>query len=280
MARKDIEELTELLGQFGTVIIDEAHICPMPFIRSVLMRSPSLYRIGGTATLDNYKAGTKLVKWTLGEVAFTSEDINAVKGNQMPITHCHVEFTKFEYEAEDDDIFDMNALNYNLVNDVDRNYLILQKALADVDAGHRVLITSSRVAHCKLLEEMCKVRGYFPVVLTGTKEDGVGGFKEDVSEIKSGLACLVLATDQLIREGANLEPLDRLHVAFPIASRLNFKQLVGRIGRRSDATGKTDAEVTLYFDHKVPTLRKRVTQKMLPVLRELDVPNLQNYWIV
>ena len=277
--RWDKDDLAALFAEFGTVILDEAHICPMPFIEGVVSRCPALYRIGGTATISRKGGRDKMLYWVFGKPFFSTTDTSTVKGNQLSISEARIVVTKFEYEPAEDDVFDIHELDHKIIRDVARNKLIVENVLKDVDAGHSVLVTTFRKKHCLFLVRRLKKLGYNPVLLMGDRTQGRAQFDKEVEDIKSGKRRLVVATEQLIREGTNIPPLDRLHVAMSISDRKNAVQLFGRICRASPETGKTDAKVTIYFDVRTVSLRRRVTHNMIPVLRGLGVPNVQNMFI-
>ena len=269
--------LEQFLKLFGTVILDEAHICPMPYVNGVIGQCPALYRIGGTATIERKEIVRKQLYWVFGEPAFKFSDAAQVSGNQISIDEARIVRTQFLYEPEDEGVFDAHEMTQKLIKNKKRNRQIVEEVVKDLNSGHRVLLATSRVAHTVWLARRLRKAGFSPIVLTGGRTQGAKQANEDIEQLKAGKRNLLIATEQLIREGANIEPLDRLHVAVPITSQKNFTQLCGRICRT--APGKVDAKVTIYFDLRTPALRKRISVGMLPVLRKLKVPNVAEMWI-
>lgn len=269
---------SSFFNSFGTVILDEAHICPMPFIEDVVSRCGALYRIGGTATLDRTDGLEKLLYWHFGKPFFTNTDSRTVKANQIPISEVRLVNTRFKYEPEEEDIFDIHALNQQLIHDGVRNRLIIKNVIADLKEEHYVLLTTSFKKHVAFLVSRLKQAGYHPFVFTGDRAQGNRAFDEQVAQLQRGEHRLLVATEQLIREGTNLPPLNRLHVAFPHGNPGTATQLFGRIQRASPHTNKVDAKVTLYFDILTPTLRRRVMRVMLPALKKLGV-TIPELWV-
>lgn len=270
------DQLPELFKCYGCVIQDEAHLTPQPYIQGILNDCPALYRIGCTATPKARNQLHKIIYAVLGEPWF-NESATSAPANQISINEIRFVHTGFKYESSSE-VFDQNDLTEKLMQNINRNKLIVEKAIEDIQKGKRVLIVSSRVAHCETLVEMLKQRGLTSFLFIGSRPQGKEQFDQEVFLLQKGKHNLVVSTEQLIREGVNIPPLDRLHITMPLGSTSNTIQLCGRICRSH--AGKEDAKVTVYVDGKVPSLRRRVSYGMLPAFRQLKISGIEKIWFI
>lgn len=264
--------LEEVLEGYGTVVLDEAHLFPAKSFH-VIGEAPAKYRIAATATLRRKDGLQKMVEWTFGpsRVKFKGDT-----SNSMRISDTRIINTGFAYIPGDEG-FKAPELATLLREDRDRNRLILEQVRADVK-GHAntVLVTTNSIDHAFELGAVFRDAHLPCVVWTG------GWPTRNVREKQMRLACtgvvgIIVATDSLIREGADIPPINRLHVTVPLGSATAFKQLVGRLTRYVE--GKPPNIVTVYLDVQTPSLRNRVTGTMFPVLREAGAKSLQNFFM-
>jgi hypothetical protein len=87
----------------------------------------------------------------------------------------------------------------------------------------------------------------------------------------------VVATAQAVMLGANLNPMDRLHLAMPLRKKRNLEQLIGRIRRK--AQDKDDCQLTYYVDRNVRYLFNTFKDKAIPVFRKLRVERFLNRFV-
>lgn len=230
----------------------------------------------GTATPELSQFKHKFLYWSAGMPMYVNKSTES--DNQLPIAEVRIEFTKFKFTVPDDRPLVVEEVMRALSDDTARNQQIVGCVEKDLADGHRVLLVTSRVEHALVLNSL--LSKHKAAVLVGNRLFGSKAFDSGVASSAAGTQRLVIATNQLVQEGTSLPPLDRLHVAMPIANKQTVTQLVGRIRRKSPLTGKTDARVTIYFDANVSTLSKRVRYAMIPVLRALGAPNLKDIFFL
>jgi len=281
----------ELFSHFGCVIQDECHITPAPYIQNIISAIPALYRLGGTATPRRRDHLEKLVYWTFGDVWFSAQDSAQVSDNQLSIDSIKFVHTRFEYEGENE-VFDIHEMMNKLCDDAPRNTLIVKNVLHDLRGGNSVLVVSTRVAHCEKLVELLTAAGANPLLFIGSRPQGHEQFQDDVQALQHRRRRLVVATEQMIREGTNIPALNRLHITVPIADKGNTIQLCGRISRSYSKPAikagfvmrkkyvKKNGRVTVYLDMKVPSLRRRVAFGMLQAFKELKIKSVDNFWFI
>lgn len=270
------EAMKSLFPLFGTVIQDECHICPMPFIQGILNSFPAMYRLGGTATPTRPHRMHEFLYWILGKPFFSTTDTSLVAGNQMSIDEVIFVKTKFRYTPEKSEVFDSHELTDKLIFNQPRNEQIISGIMQDQAEGHCVLVASTRREHCNLLYDILIARGIKPLLVLGGAQSANKADLADLMQSPKGR--VVLATEQLIREGANVPPFDRLHIVVPLGSRGNTLQLCGRICRKHP--NKTDAKVIVYFDMGCPALRRRVANPMMQAFKELKIPSVDKVWFL
>lgn len=270
-------EASVVLRRFGTLLLDEAHICPMNFIQTLVGMCPAAYRIGVTATPQRKDKLHQMLYWHFGEPAITTEK-GVMSASQMQIAKVHYVWTRFAYKQAREDVYDHHELMGQLIHDDRRNALILERAERDFRTGHSVLVTTSRREHAELLHaELCRRTGKRDAcaMLLGSMR------KADIADVLRRIdrreVRALVATHQFICEGANIPRLDRLHVSVPLGDRSVTAQLCGRISRK--APGKTPPEVTVYLDSRCPSLRRMVSTEMMPAFRKLNIPGATNLWL-
>ena len=103
--------------------------------------------------------------------------------------------------------------------------------------------------------------------------------KKLVAQILNRSIRCVVATVPAIKLGANLNPLNLLHLTQPVGDRHDLEQLVGRIRRRDEQGIKKSTGLVLYQDAKVPYLNNVYARVVVPVLRKLKVPGYENVYV-
>lgn len=276
--RLHLSEAEEYLTQFGTVILDEAHICPCNFIVELMERCPAMYRFGCTATPKRADHMEALLYWHFGTPWRQTQDTSGVSRNHCPITRVNLVPTRFEYRPEggesEDGVLNVNEVEEQVAQSASRNAQIVHKVLRDYEQGHSVLVATARIAHVDFLEAL--LRPHVPSLIRMTGGTSPTRIKQAVDALQSRKSRLLLSTRQFICEGANIPVLDRLHITVPISARGVTRQLCGRISRA--CPGKKDAQITLYHDVRVPCLRKRVSS-MVAEFRKLKIRNMEDIWL-
>lgn len=270
VARMQAGPRKAFLSQFGTMLLDEAHICPQPYISNIVDLCPAVYRIGGTATPDVAHQKHLFLHWAFGKPSYVNKDSESE--NQLPIAEARFEFTKFTYAADPDVPLEVEEVVRAMGDNALRNQQIVRCVETDLRSGHHVLLTTSRVEHAMVLHSL--LSKHDPALLTGGRVFGRVQHDLWVAELMSGKKRLAVATYQTVFEGSSFPPIDRLHIAHALGNRNAVTQLAGRVRRKSPDTGKTDARLTVYVDGNVPVLRRRVVHVMLPALKALKVRGL------
>lgn len=244
------------LGErFGLVIIDESHGVAAQTQQRCLRLLPARYRLGLTATPDREDGHGKLVDWSFGPrlIVKTLQELVAEGFLMMP--RFVMVPTAFEHEVDPDDRRALTKLHRALECDADRNALIAELAMWEVQAGETVLLLANRKGLCRRLGKLLAKMGVDArVVVSTTKKSDRKG---DLEALRSGEAPIVIATS-LADQGLNVKRLSRLILAFPETARGRTVQRVGRLTRKWE--GK-DPVVYDVVDPRVPTLANRAAAR-------------------
>ncbi len=263
----------ELYEQIGTVILDETDVVSAPSLYEFMLSFPARYIIGATATAraSNFWL-TSIFGQPVKRIYNSQEDTET----SMRLYHVFEVETKFKYDYTEGAI-DFHHLSDCMIGDEDRNNLVVEKVLQDWNDGHSVLVATKRLPHVHLLADMLRDAGIDDVnILTGeTNADKFYTEKLVKGIFKRNTRCIV-ATSEAIKRGANLNPLDRLHVVTP-TNHIDLEQLIGRIRRKWK--GKKDTGVTVYVDRKVDYLRNQFNREYVPTFRKLKVARYLNLFI-
>lgn len=270
-----------LLGQFGCVVIDELQITGAETIRKVVSNCPAKYIIGMTAT-DHRKDGkTFVVHACLGRPLVRIQNKQEETSSSFPLGAVDIIRTDYEWLSPEGKVIeepDFFGVCNDMRRDKVRNALIVSKVVEDWKKGNSVLVVSHRVSHCKLLRKKLAEAGVDDVnILTGETNAKKQYSEALVQSVLSGSVRCLVASKEVVKLGANLNPLNVLHCALPIGSASDLEQLVGRIRRKWK--GKTGCRLVWYHDVKVPYLNSKYKRVLIPVLRKLKVPGWANVYV-
>lgn len=254
LARREAPRLDALLGQFGLLIVDEAHHCPSTTFRAVVDRCAARYRFGLTATPEREDGLTPLLELFLGPAiaTVTHEELVAAGVLKLPEVRVIETVFAFAYEGADDYARMLDAL----VRDEQRNELIADHVAAEARAGHLGLVLSGRIDHCELLCALIRERGVKAELLTGSvKKERRTAL---LAAARAGEVPVLVATT-LADEGLDLPALSRVFLAYPGRARGRTLQRLGRLMRTHP--DKDDAVLFDFVDRKVAILRRHHVER-------------------
>ncbi|MCR4427359.1 MAG: DEAD/DEAH box helicase family protein, partial [Firmicutes bacterium] len=145
------EDTETLARSVGLVILDEAHHAPAETFVDVIQRFRAAIRYGLTATPDRKDGLGPFMNATLGPIraVVTTRDLEEAGVLVRP----KVEFipTTFQYEYESEE--DYQAMITVMVQDDERNALIIDLAAREMNRGAQVLVLTERVGHAQMLAQ-------------------------------------------------------------------------------------------------------------------------------
>lgn len=272
----------ELFSQVGCLIIDEVQITGSKTVREIVSSCPARYIIGMTAT-DNRRDGKNyVIQSLLGPRLLKIFNKQQETESSLPLSDARVVRTNYRYldkkgEPIPPDLMNFAELTQQMSDDPVRNAIIVAEVKKDWEAGHCPLVVTTRVAHAITLVELLRKEGVVSNLLTGATNGDKEYSEQLVNSILARHTRCLVATTQAIKLGANLNPLDRLHLAIPPANKDDVEQLVGRIRRK--AVGKTDAHLVWYHDIMTPYWHSKFKKIFYATMRTLRVPRFENMYV-
>lgn len=253
LAALDETELGDLAGNFGAVVVDEAHHAAAVSYRKILSALPARYRWGCTATPTRPDGLTPMIGWYMGAAVARVTQADLEQSGHALAPRYEQVATGFTapYAGPDD----WQPLLAALVADEPRNRMIVELA---VEQGRRApgIVLTGRVEHANGLAAAIEARGVRAAALVGTMP------KRERARIlaaaRSGDLDVLVGT-QLADEGLDIVSLAWCALAFPAKAPGRVVQRIGRILR--PAPGKGEPVVFDFVDARVGVLAHQARQR-------------------
>jgi len=262
-------DLSEIKNEFGIVIVDEAHHVPSATFLNVIDKFNAHYLYGLTAT------------------AYRRDSLDAVMFNAIGPTVSRIEhFDLFENEHLMKPIIrrrmtgwvphEAHAMRYHdfmeaMVVAKQRNSLIVEDVVQECRPGNTCIVLVERTKHAEVLTDMLKEQGILCEFVVGSvdvedndssksKKKRKKAIPKEIrnqimSDFRQGKLQVLVATYDLLAEGFDYRPLNRLFMATPIKWKGTVVQAIGRIQRPHEK--KKDAVVYDYVDDSIAMFWKQ-----------------------
>jgi superfamily II DNA or RNA helicase len=252
-------DLSPLVEEFGVVIVDEAHHVPSKTFLAVVNNFAARFIYGLTATAFRRDKLESVMFNAIGPVVsrIEHEELFEVEHLMIPTIKCR----QTGWCPPDSHLLDYHGFMDAMVHAEERNRIIVEDVLSECKPGNTSIVLVERTKHAEVLTELLKRKGArceFVVGSVDVEEERTKGKKKRkkaipkeirnqiVSDFKEGKLQVLVATYDLLMEGFNYRPLNRLFMASPIKWKGNVIQALGRIQRTSE--GKTNAIAYDYVD--------------------------------
>jgi len=248
-----------LAGDYGQIIVDEAHHVSAFSFESILKNVRAKYILGLTATPVRKDGHHPIILMQCGPIRHrvTPQKQRQLANVEYRLIPRHTEFRV----SDEDDGIGIQALYGKLAQDGQRNAQIFDDILQALDAGRTPLVLTERVRHAELLAEKLGRFAKNVIILRG------GRSRKKASEALDELAAvpadqerLIIATGRYIGEGFDDARLDTLFLTMPISWKGTLQQYVGRLHRQY--RGKQEVRVYDYVDQNLPVLRKMYDRRL------------------
>ena len=258
--------LSQLAGQFGLVILDEAHHCPAKTFRAVVSAFPARYRVGLTATPTRADGLTELMLDTIGPIVYqVTADVLMTAGAIVPaeVVAIHTDFDcpvpmklrRFPGANGKKEEVNYTKLINMLTQDEARNEFILQR-VTDLHVNQSLVLTE-RVEHVAWLAERLSAAGFRAVALTGKSNKKARAVAMD--DFKSGSFEFLVSTVALVGEGFDCPQIDTVFLVAPNGNATKTTQVLGRALR--PAPGKTTGRIVDFVDGKISVLNGQAARR-------------------
>lgn len=246
------DDLQELMGQYGLLVMDECHHLPAFSFESCVKQAPLRYFLGLTATPYRRDGLQDIITMQCGPIRHRIFARDVTSGAELSL-RLEVRETSFCFDGPEEapiqDVFRA------LVNEDERSDHVVRDVLDAIRVGRRCLVLSQWKEHCRALADRLGSHGKQAFVLDGgLRKKAREAMFEAVRSAPPESELVVIATGQYLGEGFDCPQLDTLFLAFPIAFKGRLVQYAGRLLRPCE--GKTGVQVFDYADVEVPVLRK------------------------
>lgn len=206
-----------LSGEFGTVIIDEAHHVPADTFTNTLDLLKARYRIALSGTMQRKDGKHVLFKDFFGPTVHKPPQNNTINPEVLIIKTGIKLVQGIQYAKK---------INF-LLEDPDYIEFIAATAKVQAAKGHKVLIIAERVGFLRKVQELLGPKCILIVGATAYEAErirmGVG--------LESGALDYVAGSRQIFSEGISENILSCMILASPLSSIPLLEQLAGRIMR-------------------------------------------------
>lgn len=260
----------ELEKEFGCAIIDEADMTGSNALSDFLDYFPYKYIIGASATQKENNPYQFYFTSYFGSPVELIASSPLDTDNAMAVTDVVEHPTSFYMDIHYDAI-NMGEIAQELELSVERNFDIMYSAFQDWKNDNSVLVVVKHHLHVEVVKEYAQKLGIHEIsVITGRSKH----VDRTISSLMSRESRFLISTLDAIKRGANINPLNRLHLAWPIVNEVDLEQVIGRIRRRHPS--KLDVVVHVYLDTEIPYLFSKYRKNYLPVFRKLRIPRYKN----
>jgi len=249
------QELNEL-PSYGQIIVDECHHIPCVTFEDLLKRVPSQYLVGLTATPYRKDRLEKIIYYYCGPIR---HEITSSEQIEIPKI-VKIKKTNFKLPEELGTQPPIHIVWEYLIQNKERNNLIVSDIVSAINMGRVSLIISDRKEQLKTLEEKLLARNFERIFKLFKIESGEGKKKraKTLEEIYAATlaqeSICLFATSSLIGEGFDLPRLDTLFLPMPLSFKGRMIQYAGRLHRKSEE--KKDVLIHDYLDINLPLTLK------------------------
>lgn len=242
--RTTIISMNDLLSKVGLVVFDESQMYVSPEFRKAFKRIHSRFTIGLSATPDirEDKLDRIHTSWlgpiidanTLDNYSSTQDAFQS-KATMIKY-YAHDDHTSFT--VRDDGVMDYQSILETLVNDPNRNDLIVSQIIRLANQGRYVFVFSDRRNHLEHLYELVCNQSFEVSINLEMPEAGLnmnkkiilyGGSNEETIQTANHTSNIVFTTYQYSSTGVSIKKMDCLVQATP--RRSNMKQIINRVFR-------------------------------------------------
>ena len=277
LRRRDLGEIT---GYFGAVIVDEAHHIPSSTFLQVVNQFQAYYLYGLTATAYRRDRLDSVMFNAVGPIVSQIEHGSLFEEEHLMIPTIKRRFTG--WLPPNSDSLEYHDFMEAMVDAKDRNSLIVHDVVSECQAGNIFIVLVERTRHAEILANLIKDQGIACEFVVGSIEVEEGSKKKRViprevrsqivTDFKEGRIQGLVATYDLLAEGFDYRPLNRLFMASPIKWKGTVVQSIGRVQRPHE--NKRDAVVYDYID-EVAMFQRQADSRLFRVYKPMGMVVLE-----
>lgn len=249
LINKKDNTVSDLVRDYGQVIIDECHHISAPRYEMLLNEVCAQYVLGLTATPDRQDGHQKIMFMVSGPVRHKVRAEHGQNFAQRVIVRERHDLPPIDISASGQRPHVASVYHW-LSQNPSRNENIVQDVVSCAANGAQCLVLTERREHADVLAHLLDEQSVDTVVLRG----GMGVKERRVVEARLSDIQVIVATGKYIGEGFDLPRLDTLFLALPIAWKGTLSQYAGRLHREAD--GKQEVTIYDYLDTGLPMLER------------------------
>ncbi len=246
--------VSELVQNYGHVIVDECHHVSAPRFEMVLNEVRAKYVLGLTATPERQDGHQKIIFMAVGPIRHKVKNTSEDKFEQQVIVHQLYSTPPKQLILSEERPRISDVYRWILEN-TERTECIVADILMCVHQSKHPIILTERREHAETINSILLEKGVDSVVLKGAMRVAE---RKKIDE-RLPTAQVVVATGKYVGEGFDLPRLDTLFLAMPIAWKGLLAQYAGRIHRESDS--KELVTIHDYVDCSLPMLQRMFNKR-------------------
>ncbi len=263
----DIKPEFNITHRYGVVIVDECHHVPALTIEKALAAMNAHHVYGLTATPSRKDGLQPLLFMQCGPIRYKVSAKEQAAHSATRLVMPRVTRFKKPFSINDEE-WTFPKIYGDMVEDEERNALVIADAVQVLKDGRSPLILTQRTEHVHLLAKMLQE------ATTATVFELVGSETAKTKrETEKALAAVtddnpmvIIATGQYVGEGFDMPRLDTLLLAMPVSWKGLVAQYAGRLHR--EHAGKQNVLIYDYVDVHVDVL-ERMYQKRLKAYAQI-----------
>jgi superfamily II DNA or RNA helicase len=242
-------ETSELVENYGHVIVDECHHLSAVSFEALLKRVKARYVLGLTATPMRRDGQHAIIFMQCGPIRFTAARPDTAPHDLAVVSRRRSARIELSDDAGIQDVF------RHIAGDADRTGAIAKQVEVAFSNGRKILVLTERTAHLEAIAHALagKVEKFFTLHGRMSKKQRALAI-DALNALQTDSARVLLATGKLVGEGFDHPALDTLILAMPISWKGTLQQYAGRL-HREHAT-KTDVRITDIVDVGHPALQR------------------------
>lgn len=243
-------------AEYGMVIVDECHHVAAFTFERVLKAVEAKYVYGLSATPVRKDGHHPIIFLQCGPVRYLVD----AKSQAEKRAFSHFVIPRFT-RTRLPDANGIQALYAGIVDNEDRNQLLIADTLKLVREGRTPILLTQRTDHAARLAALLehKVRHVFLLVGSDKPRDR----REKLAALQAvpqEEEVVIVATGRYIGEGFDVPRLDTLLLAMPISWKGTLTQYAGRLHRNYE--GKREVRIYDYVDLQVPVLERMYHRRL------------------
>lgn len=240
-------EISELVENYGHIIVDECHHLSAFSFEAILKRTKAKYVLGLTATPVRRDGQQPIIFMQCGPIRHTAAKPDNAPHDLAVVPRMMTARIDLPAETGIQDVFRQVA------NDAVRTEAIAIEIAGSFEQGRKILVLTERTDHLEAISATLESRVGNLFTLHGRMSKKQRNLLiGELEALPPHAPRVLLSTGKLVGEGFDHPPLDTLVLAMPISWKGTLQQYAGRL-HREQAT-KTDVRIIDFVDCGHPAL--------------------------